>query len=249
MNTQPQPKYNILLLGDHCLDIYKYGVVERLSPEAPVPIFKICRIEKKPGMAGNVKMNLENLGCKVQYFYDKTSTKTRLIDEKSMQHIVRIDDDAPSFPIVYNPDALGKYDAIVISDYNKGFIDYDTIKFLRQNFQGPIFVDTKKQDLAQFEGCIVKINESEYKSAKSFCSELIVTCGEKGAIYKNDRYYANAVDVADVCGAGDTFLAALAYKFLGTRNIPESITFAIAASALTVQHVGVYAPKLEEICV
>jgi len=54
-------------------------------------------------------------------------------------------------------------------------------------------------------------------------------------------------DVTDVCGAGDTFLAALVYKFLETKHMPDAIKFANQAAAVTVQHVGVYAPRLEEI--
>ena len=50
-----------------------------------------------------------------------------------------------------------------------------------------------------------------------------------------------------MCGAGDTFLAAVAYSYLETGSIEEAIKFAMRASAVTVQHVGVYAPRLEEI--
>jgi sugar/nucleoside kinase (ribokinase family) len=54
--------------------------------------------------------------------------------------------------------------------------------------------------------------------------------------------------VIDVCGAGDTFLAALAYEYLNTDgNMEAAVEFAIRASAVTVQHTGVYAPTLEEI--
>lgn len=248
MNTPQLPKYKILLLGDDCEDVYQYGTVDRLSPEAPVPVFKINRIEKKPGMAGNVKKNLENLGCVVRYLCGETSTKTRLIDEKSMQHIVRIDDDVESERIDYSFLDLNDYDAIVISDYNKGSIDYETITMLRKDFAGPIFVDTKKRDLKQFEGCIVKINNTEYKNAKTYCRELIVTYGDKGVVYKGDKYPADSVKVADVCGAGDTFLAALTFQFLETRMMSKAIVFAMTAAEITVQHVGVYAPTLEEIC-
>jgi sugar/nucleoside kinase (ribokinase family) len=59
---------------------------------------------------------------------------------------------------------------------------------------------------------------------------------------------AESVEVVDVTGAGDTFLAALTYQFLETQNIAAAIRFAIKASTITVQHFGVYAPTLEEIC-
>lgn len=247
-NIQQHKKFKILLLGDDCVDIYKYGSVERLSPEAPVPIIKNCRTEKKAGMAGNVKKNLENLGCVVRYVCGETSTKTRLIDEKSMQHIVRIDQDVISEPIKFDFLELSNYDAIVVSDYNKGAITYDTIRQARKLFAGPIFVDTKKENLSEFEGCFIKINQLEHSRAKTFCSDMIVTLGEKGVMYKNKKYKAKSVNVTDVCGAGDTFLAALTYKYLEDKNIDSAIQFAIAASCITVQHVGTYAPTLEEIC-
>lgn len=245
---QLQKKFKILLLGDDCVDIYKYGTVDRISPEAPVPIIRNCRTEKKPGMAGNVKKNLENLGCVVRYVCGETSTKTRLIDEKSMQHIVRIDQDVISEPIKFDFLNLSNYDAIVISDYDKGAVTSFVIRELRTLYDGPIFVDTKKQNLSDFEGCFVKINQLEYSRAKTYCSDLIVTLGEKGVMYKNKKYKTKQVNVTDVCGAGDTFLAALTYKYLESKNIDTAIQFAIAASCVTVQHVGTYAPTLEEIC-
>jgi len=59
---------------------------------------------------------------------------------------------------------------------------------------------------------------------------------------------ANTVEVADVCGAGDTFLAALCYWHLSSKgNMEQAIQFAIRASSITVQHLGVYAPSLEEL--
>jgi D-beta-D-heptose 7-phosphate kinase/D-beta-D-heptose 1-phosphate adenosyltransferase len=64
----------------------------------------------------------------------------------------------------------------------------------------------------------------------------------------NGRLYpAQPVEVSDVCGAGDTFLAALVHGYLETQDMAQAVEFALRASAVTVQHVGVYAPRLEEI--
>ena len=246
-NIQQQKPFRILLIGDDCLDEYQYGVVERLSPEAPVPVFKFQRKDQKPGMAANVYQNLMNLGCKVNRIFGNQSKKTRLIDLKSKQHIVRIDEDLISKPLVIEPDLLQDYDAIVVSDYNKGTVSYETLENLQNVFSGPIFVDTKKTELDRMNKCIVKINTPEFMASKSKCEELIVTAGEQGAYYKGTRYPAMPVEVADVCGAGDTFLAALTYKYLQTNSIEQSIPFAIRAASITVQHLGVYAPDLGEI--
>ena len=248
MSTPAQKQFNILLLGDSCRDIYQFGTVDRLSPEAPVPVFVPSYREERDGMASNVFKNLEALGCDVNYLFGETSTKTRLIDSRSRQQIVRIDDDVESEPMTFETAIPPGYDAIVISDYNKGLITYELVKELRQEFSGPIFVDTKKQDLARFEGCIVKINQVEHKARSSDCSNMIVTQGKQGALYNNKMYPAAAIDVIDVCGAGDTFLAALAYEYLQTDgNMEAAVEFAIRASAVTVQHTGVYAPRLDEI--
>lgn len=248
MSTPAQKQFNILLLGDSCRDIYQFGTVDRLSPEAPVPVFVPSYREERDGMASNVFKNLEALGCDVNYLFGETSTKTRLIDSRSRQQIVRIDDDVESEPMTFETAIPPGYDAIVISDYNKGLITYELVEELRQEFSGPIFVDTKKQDLARFEGCIVKINQLEHAARSSDCSNMIVTQGKQGALYNNKMYPAAAIDVIDVCGAGDTFLAALAYEYLQTDgNMEAAVEFAIRASAVTVQHTGVYAPRLDEI--
>jgi len=219
-----------------------------MSPEAPVPVFVPSYREERDGMASNVFKNLEALGCDVNYLFGETSVKTRLIDSRSRQQIVRIDDDVESEPMTFETAIPPGYDAIVISDYNKGLITYELVEELRQEFPGPIFIDTKKQDLARFEGCIVKINQVEHKARSSDCSNMIVTQGKQGALYNNKMYPAAAIDVIDVCGAGDTFLAALAYEYLNTDgNMEAAVEFAIRASAVTVQHTGVYAPTLEEI--
>jgi bifunctional ADP-heptose synthase (sugar kinase/adenylyltransferase) len=248
MNTQQQKKFKILLLGDDCLDIYQYGRVDRISPEAPVPVFLMGTRTDRPGMVSNVKQNLKNLGCSVEMVHGYTSTKTRFLDERSNQQIIRIDNDNVSSPLTMENIPKGEFDAIVISDYNKGTISYGLVELLRSKYTCPIFIDSKKPDLKRFEGCIVKINSREYDEAISSCRELIVTRASKGAIYKGREFPARKVDVVDVTGAGDTFLAALTYMYLVTNDMYKSIEFAIRASEITVKHLGVYAPKLEEIC-
>jgi bifunctional ADP-heptose synthase (sugar kinase/adenylyltransferase) len=252
MDTVQQKKFKILLLGDGCTDVYQYGLVDRISPEAPVPVFVPTHKETKPGMAGNVHQNLLALGCEVNFQRGTQSTKTRFLDMRSKQQLLRVDDDviakAFSFDLL-SLDLIESCDAIVISDYDKGFITYDLLDKLILTFKPkPIFIDTKKTDLARMEGAFVKINSLEYTKIKTECSNLIVTIGKHGASYKGIDYPAPKIDVTDVCGAGDTFLAAVTYQYLVTKgNIDEAIKFAIRASAVTVQHTGVYAPTLEEI--
>jgi len=250
MDTQQQKKLNILLIGDACDDVYTYGYVNRISPEAPVPVFEPHYTINKDGMAGNVCKNLEALGCTVRFLHGATSKKNRLIDERTKQQLLRIDHDVESKSITFETAIPPMYDAVVISDYNKGSVSYELIEELIKEVNVPVFVDTKKTDLARLSGCYIKINALEKSRATSFPDpeHLIVTHGGHGAEWNGWVYPAEiAGDVTDVCGAGDTFLAALVYKFLQTNHIPDAIKFAIKAAAITVQHVGVYAPRLEEI--
>jgi D-beta-D-heptose 7-phosphate kinase/D-beta-D-heptose 1-phosphate adenosyltransferase len=251
MSTPAHKQFNILLIGDAGDDVYTYGYVNRISPEAPVPVFEPHYTINKDGMAGNVCKNLEALGCRVNFLHGEVSKKNRLIDHRSKQQLLRIDHDAESKPIRFETAIPDVYDAVVISDYNKGTVDYDLIEDLVKEVTVPIFIDTKKTDLARMGGCYVKINALEKSRVTSYHPKpdhLIVTHGDKGAEWNGWVYPAEIVgEVTDVCGAGDTFLAALVYKFIETNHMPDAIKFAIKASAVTVQHVGVYAPRLEEI--
>lgn len=242
------PKFwKILLLGDSCTDKYVYGTIDRLSPEAPVPVFVPKYEQTRKGMAGNVEENLKALGCDVDLLTLAGSTKTRFIDERSGQHIMRLDQDATGGPIELAVAIPPIYDAVVISDYNKGCISYELVEDILAQFKGPVFVDTKKTDLARMGRAVVKINSTESAQAKTLPQNLIVTLGKQGAEFKGKVYPAPITEVADVCGAGDTFLAALVYKVLTTKDIEAAIEFANRAASVTVKHIGVYAPTLEEI--
>lgn len=237
----------VTLIGDVCFDEYRYGRVDRISPEAPVPIFVQQSVEIKHGMAANVARNLEALGVSVTPYYGMLSTKVRLIDSRSKQHILRLDTDVVSTPLPTDTHFDTDVDGFVISDYDKGFVSYDLVQKVI-SLGKPVFVDTKKTDLMRFNGAIVKINAIEFDRAKSLPRSVIVTRGPKEVFYKGQYYKVPHVEITDVCGAGDTFLAAFAYQYLMTHgDYDEAIYFAIKAASVTVKHVGVYAPSLEEI--
>ena len=74
----------VLLIGDSCTDVYVYGDVKRLNPEAPVPVLEPKRQEIKQGMVWNVYNNMKSFGLDVYILTHMESiTKTRYIDEKS----------------------------------------------------------------------------------------------------------------------------------------------------------------------
>ena len=251
MNQQPKP-LKIMLVGDSCYDEYHFGYVNRISPEAPIPVFDFNRKEIKYGMASNVYENIKKLGADVHIVTAFLETKKRFIDERSGQQLLRVDEknkrdlNTETADDIFNHD-LSSYDAIVVSDYDKGFLTYSAIEMLRKEYSGPIFIDTKKTDLRSFEGCFVKINEVEYLKSKTKSSDMIVTYGGQKVVWNGHEFYPPKVEAYDVCGAGDTFLAALAFKYIETNDMPTAIQFAIKAAAITVQKIGVYAPTLKEI--
>jgi len=250
MDTQQQTSFNVLLIGDSCTDIYNIGTVDRLSPEAPVPVVKIVETFSLPGMSANVHRNLINLNIEADFVYNNTPiTKTRFIDKRSGQHLLRVDDEDGVVQWSGKlPNSLDSYDAIVISDYDKGFLTYKHIESLIES-SIPVFIDTKKTDLERFQGAWVKVNELEYSRLRSECSGLIVTLGDRGAKVPHHDIYCptKQVEVMDVCGCGDTFMAALVAQYLFTKDIEKAIIFANVAAGITVQHRGNYAPSYDEI--
>jgi D-beta-D-heptose 7-phosphate kinase/D-beta-D-heptose 1-phosphate adenosyltransferase len=206
-------------------------------------------------MAANVRLNLLALDLNVDFVTNKkTITKTRYIDSRSKQHLLRVDDEPKIDQWDGNlPGNLDDYDLVVISDYNKGFLSYENIVHIIGHTLCPVFIDTKKTELSEFSAdhVFVKINELEYKSARSLPKNLIVTLGERGAVLKCPEgeftYPTHRVEVVDVCGCGDTFLSTLATTYVLTDNIDLAIKTANSASSITVQHSGNYAPKFNEI--
>ena len=254
-NTQQQTSFNVLLIGDSCTDVYNIGTIDRLSPEAPVPVVKIVETFSLPGMSANVHLNLKNLNIDADFVHNDTPiTKTRFIDKRSGQHLLRVDSENDIVPWSgRTPFPIDTYDAVIISDYNKGFLTYEHIEGIieksRHGVNFPVFIDTKKTDVERFQGAWVKINELEYSRLKSECSGLIVTLGERGAKVPHHEIHCptKSVEVMDVCGCGDTFLAALTAQYLLTKDIEKAIIFANVAAGITVQHRGNYAPSYDEI--
>ena len=250
----PQPKqFKVLLIGDSCEDEYIYGSCNRISPEAPVPVMNFSRLETKSGMAGNVCLNLQSFEMDITFLTNSEKiVKTRFIDEKSTQQILRVDNESQVKPLMLPINTNG-FDAIVISDYNKGYLSLSKINEIVDQASCPVFIDSKKTFLPNKENCFVKINDIEYSKLQEDCyiDNLIITKGAEGCIYKNTLYKAQKVSVYDVVGAGDTFLAALVFSYLAKEDIEEAIKFANKAAAIVVQQPGTYVLQendINEIC-
>ena len=237
----------ILVIGDSCIDKFIYCDIERICPEAPVPVLKPKKSKTNPGMASNVVENLKSLGAEVDILTnDNTIIKTRYVDTRSGQMVMRVDknDKCTKYRGVYE---TVDYDALVISDYNKGFLTEDDIAAFAERAECPVFLDTKK-----FLGdwCknidFIKINSSEHE--KNFeqlpkypylYNKLIVTKGKQGCEYKNKMYSTKEVPVRDVSGAGDTFIAGLVFSYIKCNNIDNAIDFAQDCTTIVVQKSGV----------
>lgn len=121
----------VLVIGDSCTDVFVYGYCKRLCPEGPVPIFEPSRTITNMGMSGNVVANLKSLGAeKVELVTNKEQiTKTRYVEEKANHMIIRIDSNdkvTNSFDAKRVP--FNDYDAVIVSDYDKGFLTLADLK-------------------------------------------------------------------------------------------------------------------------
>ena len=252
----------VLLIGDSCTDVYVYGDVKRLNPEAPVPILEPKREDSSKGMAWNVFDNLKAFGLSVFMLTNEEKIiKTRYIHEKSNQQILRVDNEPEIKPLPYEPPFITDrsayhrpphkpppkewYDVMVISDYNKGYVTQEKLFELVEWFEGPVFVDSKKTNLP--DKCYVKVNDIEYEKLQTKNDNVIITRGGEGTEYKDKLYPAERVNVFDVVGAGDTFLAALTYGYLKYGTIEEAIPLANKAAAVAVSHRGTYVLTEEDV--
>ena len=161
----------IVIIGENCTDKFIYGSVNRLCPEAPVPILNPYKTTKNPGMAGNVVENVKALkkDCDITFIHQESKiVKTRFVDEQSNQMIIRVDEGEDNIkPLVMTEeliDVISKADIVIVSDYNKGFLQYEFCEWLTNKFINiPIFVDSKKKDLSCFNNSYIKLNKKEYE--------------------------------------------------------------------------------------
>ena len=244
----------ILVVGDSCIDEFVYGSIFRMSPEAPVPVFQPIKKTLNGGMSKNVYNNLIALGASSNLITNTEKiVKRRYVDDAHNQMVLRVDtndeceeiDEITRMHICNNKYQNKTYDAIVISDYCKGFLSKTDIELLCKSNKN-VFVDTKKQLGKWIEyATFVKINSFEYKknydyfNNSEFINKLIITLGSKGCRYNGKDFPVKEVPVKDVSGAGDTFLAGLVYGYLDTNSIYKAIQFAQKCTTIVVQKHGV----------
>lgn len=245
--TIAQPK--LLVIGDYCIDETIIVESGKQNPENTSPLYNVLSTTASEGMSANVVECLKSLGLTNITYLKSLSLpikKTRIYNSDGTP-ICRLDEDLEQNPIVLKCD-LSDYDCIVISDYDKGAVTDHLINWILAHSNFPVFLDTKKRNLASFEGCVVKINQIEYNSATSIpSSNLIVTLGSGGCVYKGNQYLTSSVPVKDVCGAGDAFLAGLVYGWLKHKTLESAIPYGLKNATISVQHLGCYRPSEDEL--
>ncbi len=243
----------ILVIGETCLDVFVYGSVERLAPEAPAPVLKTLSSPKvNLGMAGNVRENVLSLGAKCELITNSnyaSVTKTRFVDDRTntlfLRHDVGEEKITPATDL--DLEKLSVYDAVIISDYDKGFLSRELICAIGATHP-LVFLDTKK---VLGEWCktvhTIKINSLEYENSKSVIessdeirNKIVCTSGNRGSFYRDKSFPVPAVEIKDLSGAGDTFLAGLVVKYIQTKSIEKSIEFANNCATRAVQTRGVF---------
>ena len=251
----------ILVIGELCTDKFVYGDVNRMCPEAPVPVLNPTNIVENNGMAGNVVSNIKALisenNCEVIFWHQpEVINKTRFVHEKTNHMIMRLDEGENSkisnigFISPKQRETIRESDIVIISDYNKGFLTENDISYILSEAKLSI-IDTKKILSAETltSATFIKLNEVEFKKNSHLISDLedklLITLGDKGVKYNGKHYPSpKPQDTIDVSGAGDTFTASFILKyFLSVGDIDKSIKFANEVCADVVNKKGVALPS------
>lgn len=252
----------ILVLGDPIQDIYLFGRVERMSPEAPVPVFIQERYESRYGGAANVAYQLEALGCGMTFGWSKDgefpwTTKTRYM--VGSHQLLRVDED---LCVPNRLPALEGFSAIVISDYAKGAC---TPELCQEAIASglPVIVDPKGKDWSKYQGCaVITPNSSELHAHNYHVGKMGRILHKAGAdgLYlhlcgtpesSREHFPAQARHVFDQTGAGDTVTAVIAACVAAKIPLPEACKLANLAAGYVVGEVGTTVcpiEKLRELC-
>ena len=292
----PTANARILVVGDVMLDRYWFGDVARISPEAPVPVVRVTRVEERPGGAANVARNCAALGASVQLIsvmgddeaggklaglIDQSGVRAHLHRDASMdttvklrvigrqQQLLRIDFETPPSREVLASKladfeaALPECDAVILSDYGKGGLAHiATMIGLAKSAGKRVLVDPKGDDYSRYRGAdLVTPNLSELREvvgswadeadlaerAQKLRSDLaldglLLTRSEQGMTLFDARgamhVPAQAREVYDVSGAGDTVIATLAVMLAAGASLPDAVRIANRAAGIVVGKLG-----------
>jgi rfaE bifunctional protein kinase chain/domain len=295
----------VLVVGDVMLDRYWYGAVDRISPEAPVPVVRVTREEERPGGAANVAFNVVTLGGQaslltvvgedeashklealvagtgIQTHFGrdaelKTTVKLRVIGRQ--QQLLRLDfENTPKNEVLATQtatfmDLLASHQAVLFSDYGKGGLAHVTDMIARAAEAGkPILIDPKGSDYSRYQqATVITPNRAELQQViGSWHDEadlqtkvqnlrqqlglqaVLLTRSEEGMTLFDAQgradVKAQAREVFDVTGAGDTVIATLATLVAAGMSLREAMPWANRAGGLVVGKFGTATVSYEEL--
>ena len=260
-----------LVCGDYMEDLYIQADVERISPEAPVPVARVRGETSRPGGAANVLANVKALGMEARGLYSLSAAtfpvrKLRILGRN--QQMLRLDYDEfqkPIQPALFTPAPF-----IIFSDYDKGSL-HEITSLIALAPASMIFVDPKGTDYSAYKGAdFIKPNRDEMRAivgpwasehtldGKAFnlvrdlnLKGLFLTRAEEGAtLYTPTHKHhvpATRQEVFDVCGAGDTAISTFAVAVAKGFSLEEATHLATKAAGITCRHLGSYAPTYREV--
>jgi D-glycero-beta-D-manno-heptose-7-phosphate kinase len=308
MNTpskQQLAKARVLVVGDPMLDRYWHGAVDRISPEAPVPVVKVTREEERIGAAANVAYNVLTLGAQASFLGVvgddepghkletllretgiavhlkrdpglKTTVKLRVIGRH--QQLLRMDfENEPDHEALASQNETfavlaPKHDAILFSDYGKGGLAHIPSMIALARAAGKaVLVDPKGSDYSRYAGAsVITPNRAELQQvvgnwhddaelqakaqrlrAELGLEALLVTLGEDGMTLLDAAGHihvpAQAREVFDVTGAGDTVIATLAALVAAGLPLRQAMPLANKAGGVVVGKFGTATVTYEEL--
>jgi len=295
----------VLVVGDAMLDRYWYGSVDRISPEAPVPVVRVTRDEERMGGAANVAGNVVALGAQstllsvvgadeagralealvaasgVQPVFErdpnlKTTVKLRVIGRQ--QQLLRLDfENTPTHELLSSQSAnflrlLPTQQAVLFSDYGKGGLTHigSMIDSARRAGK-PVLVDPKGADYSRYRGAsVITPNRQELQQvlgawhsedeltrkaqdlrAQLQLDALLLTRSEAGMTLFDAQgslhVDAQAREVFDVTGAGDTVIAVLAALVGAGMSLRDAMGWANRAAGVVVGKFGTASVRYEEL--
>lgn len=298
-------KARVLVVGDAMLDRYWFGAVDRISPEAPVPVVRVNREEERLGGAANVALNVKTLGAQASLLTvvgddEPGRTLKKLLEAAGVearigidpqlytivklrvigrsQQLIRVDfENQPDHEVL--KESLGEYervlpqhDAVLFSDYGKGGLEHipQMIRLARQAGK-PVLIDPKGSDYSRYAGAtVITPNRAELAQViGAWSSEaqlhertqalrerhgldgLLLTRSEEGMSLFDAQGHAQvpaqAREVFDVTGAGDTVIATMAAMLACGLTLREAMPIANRAGGIVVGKFGTASVDYDEL--
>ncbi|WP_427312784.1 D-glycero-beta-D-manno-heptose-7-phosphate kinase [Cupriavidus sp. H39] len=287
---------HILVVGDMMLDRYWFGDVERISPEAPVPVVQVKRSDERLGGAANVARNAAALGARVgmlgvvgddepartleallaeshvqPYLHRdaKINTTIKLRVVAHQQQLLRVDfENTPAHEVLLAvqdrfQSLVNDYQVLVLSDYGKGGLTHVTRMIDAGRSAGrKVLVDPKGDDYSRYRGAtLITPNRAEMRAVVGAwkteadltiraqnlrralqLEALLLTRSEEGMTLYTEaevlHVSAQAREVYDVSGAGDTVIATLATMMGAGVPLKEAVQHANRAGGIVVGKLG-----------